>query len=199
MERRAIFSRINSFFCVFLLTVGLFLAAPTIADPLEEPQWSHNVYLGLMTSNKADELVTGPDVVGQQLFGYALAYDRPIGARWSVGFEVQATYHFGDQTYGEFGLPLTVRYRPAEPWIPTMESMAFGLGMSHTTEIPDIEVRTRGGSRRDLIYWMLEAEFETGSPDLHWFFRIHHRSDAWGTLKPEGGSNALAIGLRKTF
>ena len=80
-----------------------------------------------------------------------------------------------------------------------LDSLAFGLGMSHTTEVPIVEIETRGGSRRNLIYWMLESEFATSDPARRWFVRIHHRSDAWGTLEPEGGSNAIAIGIRQDF
>jgi hypothetical protein len=152
-----------------------------------------------MTRDRVSEFADGPDFADYQLVGYALAYDRPLNDRWSVGFELQATYHFGDQTYSEFGLPVTIRYRPENAWVGAVDAVAFGLGMSHTTEVSEVEVETRGGSRRNLFYWLLEAEFETGNPDRSWFFRIHHRSDAWGTLTPKGGSNALAIGLRHDF
>ena len=80
-----------------------------------------------------------------------------------------------------------------------IESFAFGLGGSHTTEVPQVEIDTNDGSRRNLIYWMLETEFQTGTPGNTLFFRIHHRSDAWGLLEPEGGSNALALGFRRVF
>lgn len=165
----------------------------------QEETWSHTGYLGAMTTDRVSEFVDGADYYGSGLLGYALAYDHALNARWSVGFELQATYHFGEQSYGEFGLPVTIRYRPQQPWVAALDGFAFGLGMSHATEVPRIEVETRGGSRRNLIYWMLEAEFKTGDPDRSWFARIHHRSDAWGTLKPEGGSNALVLGLRHDF
>ncbi len=153
-----------------------------------------------MTRNRADELFTSFDYADNNLIGYALAYDRPFyGSKWSVGFELQFSYHFGRQEYGEIGLPVTIRYRPEDPWLAQIESFSFGLGMSHTTEVSEVEVETRGGSRKDLFYWMLEAEFDTPSPETSWFVRIHHRSDAWGTLEPEGGSNAVVLGLRKDF
>lgn len=132
------------------------------------------------------------------LAGFALAYEHRIAnTRWSVGFELQITQHFGSQEYLEIGLPATVRYRPKKSWLKSVESFAFGLGGSHTTEVPFVEIETRGGSRRNLIYWMLETEFQANKLGDSWFFRIHHRSDAWGLLKPEGGSNALAIWFRK--
>lgn len=164
--------------------------------------WSLAGYLGAMTTNRADELLQPGELEydSYNLAGLALAYDRPLGnSRWSAGFEIQLTQHFGSQEYLEIGLPVTIRYRPENPWLKSVESFAFGLGGSHSTEVPQIEVETRGGSRRNLIYWMLEAEFRTKKPGDSWFFRIHHRSDAWGLLEPEGGSNALAIGLRRKF
>lgn len=166
----------------------------------DDESWSNVFYAGFMTNNRADELVSSFDYADNNLIGYALAYDRPFsGSQWSVGFELQFSYHFGEQEYAEIGLPVTVRYRPKEPWFEAIEGFAFGLGMSHATDVPIVEVETRGGSRRNLIYWMLEAEFNTSSPDTRWFVRIHHRSDAWGTLKPEGGSNAVVLGLKRDF
>ena len=178
---------------------SLGLSLPAHANEDQPATWSHVVYFGLMTEDRVEQFVDGPDWAGNQLIGYALAYDRPLNDFWSVGFELQATYHFGDQSYGELGLPITVRYRPEKPWIRSLEGFAFGLGMSHTTKVPDVEVDTRGESQRNLFYWMLETEFKTKDPKTSWFVRIHHRSDAWGTLEEEGGSNALAIGLRKDF
>lgn len=165
-----------------------------------EETWSHSFYAGLMTSNRADELLSDFDYADNNLVGYALAYDRPLAdTQWSVGFELQLTNHFGDESYSEIGLPITVRYRPENPWLSSVEGFSFGLGMSHATEVPKVEVDSRGASRRNLVYWMLEAEFKTRSPHTRWFMRIHHRSDAWGTFKPEGGSNAVVLGLRQDF
>ncbi len=178
----------------------------TMADmPLRVTQldgtWSHTVYVGNMTSNKWEELFFSADFIDSYLAGYALTFDHSISPRWSIGAEAQLTYHFGDQTYAEIGMPLTLRYRPENPWLRVLDSFAFGLGMSHTTEVPQVEIDNGDGerSRRNLFYWMLETQFESGRPGRRWFLRIHHRSDAWGTLEPEGGSNALAFGLRQDF
>ena len=185
---------------VSILIACLSTGALAQSSSWESPTWSHTFYAGVMTSNKVDKLASEFDYAGNDLIGYALAYDRPmLGTKWSVGFELQATFHFGEQTYSEIGLPVTLRYRPEEPWFSWLEGFSFGLGMSHASEVPKVEVQTRGGSRRNLIYWMLEAEFKTRAPNTSWFTRIHHRSDAWGTLKPEGGSNAIVVGVRQDF
>ena len=51
-----------------------------------------------------------------------------------------------------------------------------------------------------MIYWMLELAL--GLPDyprVALITRIHHRSDAFGLIADEGGSNALAFGLKWRF
>ncbi len=163
--------------------------------------WSNTFYLGNMTENKWEELFQGPDFVDNYLVGYALTYDRPISERWSVGAELQFTYHFGDQDYGEIGLPLTMRYRPVEPWPKFFESVAFGVGLSYTTDESDVEIDNGNGEEvsQTLIYWMFETEFATNNPNRRWFVRIHHRSDGFETITPEGGSNALVLGIRQDF
>jgi hypothetical protein len=179
------------------------LFGPSVASA-EQParsQWAINGYLGGMLANKAEELVQPWkwQFESYNLAGVSLAYDRPINRRWSVGFELQFTGHFGRQEYFEFSLPVTVRYRPDTHWIASIKSLSFGLGGSHASEVPQVEVETRGDSARNMVYWMMEAEFDTKDPDTTWFFRVHHRSDAFGLLEPNTGSNALLLGVRRFF
>ncbi len=196
-------NRIKNLLC--LIPPLLIIASTTLAQSegaTNSLRWSINGYLGAMTTNKADELVNPEELEfdSNNLAGFALAYDRTINiSRFSLGFELQVTRHFGSQEYYEIGVPITIRYRPENPWLEMIESFAFGLGGSHTTEVPQVEIDTNDGSRRNLIYWMLETEFQTRTPGDTWFFRIHHRSDAWGLLEPEGGSNAMALGFRRVF
>jgi hypothetical protein len=44
-------------------------------------------------------------------------------------------------------------------------------------------------------------ELELAPPDKGWsaIFRLHHRSEAFGVVADEGGSNALVIGLKQRF
>lgn len=169
----------------------------------DEARWYWNIYGGIMLEEKIEDTITPWEwtYADQNLIGGSLSYDRTIiNSRWSVGFELQATAHFGDdQEYLEFGIPVTARYRPENPWFKSIESFAFGFGGSYTTDVPDVEVETRGESQEGLFYLMYEAEFNLSAPTDSWFFRIHHRSDAWGTLEEEGGSNAVVLGFRRQF
>ena len=183
---------------LFVFGSGLGFPAAAKADPWRDGDaiWSNTFYAGLMTKDKIGEFSDGPEFADGQLLGYALTYDRPFNDRWSIGFELQATAHIGAQEYFEFGVPVTIRFRPEDSFL---DAVAFGLGMSHTTKLSDVEVETRGESRRNLIYWMLEAEFETKTPGRSWFMRVHHRSDAWGLMNEDGGSNGIGCGIKYRF
>jgi hypothetical protein len=45
------------------------------------------------------------------------------------------------------------------------------------------------------------VEIEAGPPDKDWnvMFRLHHRSEAYGLVANEGGSNAFVFGLKQRF
>jgi hypothetical protein len=130
------------------------------------------------------------------MVGIAYGRNWQIGAsRFSWGYELQAVSQFGSQQHLEFNAPVTIRYH-VTPRVPFFRSLAFGLGPSLATEVPEYEVETRGDSQRLLAYWLLEAEF--GRPD--WrntiFTRLHHRSGAFGSVANEGSSNVITWGLR---
>ena len=107
-------NRIKNLLCLIpplLIIAGTSLAQSEDANSL---RWSINGYLGAMTTNKADELVNPEELEfdSNNLAGFALAYDRTINnSRFSLGFELQATRHFGSQEYYEIGLPITIRDR----------------------------------------------------------------------------------------
>jgi hypothetical protein len=78
-------------------------------------------------------------------------------------------------------------------------SAAFGLGLSFTSDLPQIEVELEGESSRNLIYWVMELT--AGPTDARWAvsLRLHHRSVAYGLMGEEGGMNALGLGMRWRF
>lgn len=156
-----------------------------------------------MTDDRAAEALNPSRVefVDKYLLGVALGYDRMIGtSRFSVGAELQFNAHFGGQRFWEAVLPLSVRYHPQNSWGNLFDSFAFGLGLSHYSEISQLEaLNYNGTSRRTLIYWYLETEFAETNWGDNFFFRLHHRSNGYDTLEPNGGSNALVLGLRRRF
>ncbi len=114
--------------------------------------------------------------------------------------EGQVVRHFGAQTHWEVNAPLAVARWSRFPWGERLAtSAAFAIGPSFASETPRLEVRNQGESSRAMVYWMIEVE--AGRPDSDWSLvgRLHHRSTAYGTFGDDGGSNALALGLRRRF
>jgi hypothetical protein len=71
--------------------------------------------------------------------------------------------------------------------------------VSHATKIPQVELDRTGESQRNFAYWLAEVETVGPNPDQSLFFRLHHRSDAYGLYSAKGGSTALSFGLRIEF
>jgi hypothetical protein len=182
------------------LTLG---PAPAAAEPDPPGRWSWAVQAGAMTDGRAEDmLVPGrAALVGDHLAGIVLGYDRRIGAGGlSWGAELQANLHSGDDPLAEIVLPLSLRYRPEREWFGAVGSVAFGLGYSVYSDEARVELDLYGGqARRGLVYWYLEAETSEVAPGRTLFVRLHHRSDGFGTLSPEGGSNAWVAGFRREF
>jgi fatty-acid desaturase len=60
-------------------------------------------------------------------------------------------------------------------------------------------METNESSSQWLIYWF--GELTLGPPTANWeaIMRLHHRSDGFGTVADDGGSNALCAGIRYRF
>lgn len=128
--------------------------------------------------------------------GAMLAREWPLGRAGFVGVEGQINRHWGEQDLWEIAAPLYLRsLRPESPLIP---SLAYGLGLSWTSEVPAVEVDRKGESQQMLAYWFIELEFASRARTRP-FVRLHHRSDAFGTFEADTGSNALLLGLRREF
>jgi len=154
-----------------------------------------------MADNNWHEIVALDDVGMRDawLAGVALSHEFAGGEDWALELEGQTVRHFGDQDHWEFNAALLARWR-GFPWreaVPT--SVAFGIGPSYATEVPPEEVARDGESARFLLYWV--AELEVGLPDRSWsaIARLHHRSNAYGVLAEDGGSNWLTLGVRRRF
>ena len=185
--------------CVILvITIGLAPHTPAQA----EGRWHATGFVGTMTENEWEKVFDPSQLkfAGSNLIGIALGWDRPTGdSRYSIGFEAQAVGHFGRQDHLEFNLPLVLRYTPSQPRAFRFKSVAFGIGPSHATKIPQVEIDRKGDSQKNLIYWMAEVEFTRPQPDQSLYFRLHHRSDGFGLLKVSSGSTGLVLGWRKSF
>ncbi|AXI44791.1 hypothetical protein C1J03_01335 [Sulfitobacter sp. SK012] len=185
--------------------VALSLFAGTASADTEEPKkngWSFALFTGAMTNNNAGGSVNPQKVAftDNYVAGAILGYSHALGgSNWSLGAELQFNRHFGKQDFGELVLPVVVRYHPEQPWLPYFDSLAFGLGGSRYTKLSQVEVDNYGDSRKTLIYWFLEAEIDFGHPRDSVFFRLHHRSNGFGAMMPNGGSNALVVGYRRDF
>jgi hypothetical protein len=160
------------------------------------------IFGGLMTDNEWEDTLAPWTLDFRDSAFVGLAASHVIGRfDHRLGFEIegQVLRHFGDQDHWEFNLPIIGRWE-AFPWDEVVDtSLAFGVGPSYASEKPKVEVANGGDSARFLVYWMVEIE--VGPPDKDWsgIFRLHHRSDAFGLVADEGGSNAIVIGLKQRF
>lgn len=163
-----------------------------------------NLYLGQMTTNHWDDFFRGQEINSKNSYLLAAALLRRIGGYkdlLSYELEGQVVKHFNLQEHWEFNALATLRWEKFfwDDWLDT--SVAFGLGPSYATEKPAIEIENDGDSANFLLYWMLELAIVPYAkrPDIELITRIHHRSNAYGLAAEEGGSNALALGIRYRF
>ena len=185
---------------VILLVMGQ-VAAVSAADG----DGAATVYVGQISSvNAWHDLVTKPaaaDFVDAYVAVAALSYvlGRYRDERLSLEVEGQVGYNFGDQSHWEFNAAAGPRWNNF-PWSDALAtSVAFWLGLSMASEVPEVEVELEGDSQRLLIYWA--AELTLGPPGSSWALslRLHHRSPGFGLIADDGGMNALALGVRYAF
>lgn len=165
--------------------------------------WALATYAGRLTKEKWEQSIL-PDaefadatiVVAAGSWTVARFFDDKL----SCELEAQVGKYFGDQDHWEFNLPIIGFRWHRFPWDRHVAtSFAWGIGPSYATEIPPIEIETSGSSSRWLIYWY--GELTLGPPAAGWeaLLRLHHRSDGFGTVAEDGGSNAVCGGIRYRF
>ena len=186
-----------------LLTLVLFL--PAHAALAEDGEFATTFYVAKFSGEAGWEDVMVNPAFSKYVDAYlavaALSreYAQRFNGRLAIEWEGQVGYAWGDQTYWEFNVvPLLGRWRfHAFDGFDT--ALAFGLGLSFTTDMPEIEVELEGESSRSLIYWVMELT--AGPTDAPWAvsLRLHHRSVAYGALGEDGGMNALGLGMRWRF
>lgn len=187
-----------------IFVVSVLCLTPSAGHPnsfrLDAPSEA-SVYAGVQSKEVWQDSLTTPwnsDYYDDGLVGAAAAWFRPLnGKTLSAGLEFQANLHFGQQSYGEFNLPLVLRYAPQ--WAVPVRSFAFGLGPSAATTVPEIEVDKGGASQEILFYWYMEIEFGRARQRFNPFLRLHHRSNGFDTFTEPGSSNAIVLGLRRRY
>ncbi|MEW9920782.1 hypothetical protein AB2B41_14295 [Marimonas sp. MJW-29] len=186
---------------ISVFALAAFLAGlPGYAD--ETRRLYLDAFGAVLTKNTFEQAVDpfAVEFADSYLIGVGIGWERRIArSRFHFGAQFQAVAHAGRQDHFEFNLPLVLRYVPPDPWPRWLESASFGLGLSHATKVPQVEIDRTGESQRTFAYWLAELEIDTGHPENTMFVRLHHRSDAFGAFEAESGSTALSVGWRMPF
>lgn len=189
------------FYVLCLLLSALMATDRALA---QEQTFALNLYAAKLTSNNWEEFFTDSeqlDFVASKLFVISLA-KQVATYRQMIDYEIegQLAKHNGIQQHWELNGLGAVRWNPFW-WDRFLEtSAAFGLGLSYASEKPRAEIRSEGSTEPWMLYWMMEVAFSLPQwPEVALISRIHHRSEGYGLLADEGGSNALAIGLKYRF
>jgi hypothetical protein len=132
---------------------------------------------------------------------FARAWSEEFDGGLRVESEINVAYNFGGQDHWEFNVaPIQLRWQRF-PWSDRLRTtVAFGLGASYATELPEVEIAIEGDTRQWLIFWIMEVT--AGPRDGPWsvVLRLHHRSTGWGLMgTDDGGMNAPGLGLRWEF
>jgi hypothetical protein len=135
--------------------------------------------------------------LGYQVFPYQFG-------TFSFGLEAGLAGRFGESTSGEVWGGVVGRHDGVRLG-PVRVSPSFTFGLSHVTKSQKGRERDheqeRDGNARTLFYLGPELSLSSDKlPNTEVFWRLHHRSGAWGTLGDmHGGSNANVVGVRYKF
>ena len=184
--------------CLLTLAGGSAMAG----EAQDRPLWAITGFGGNLLDDVWEDVFLNPGgLTFEKSYLVGLSVARHIGEPFpGLEFEIegQVVRYFGGQRHWEFNGPLlTARWRRF-PWS-LDTSVAFGIGPSIASETPALEVQNQGDSRPLMVYWMIEVDTELPVDNWRLVGRLHHRSPAYGTFGDDGGSNALVLGLRRTF
>lgn len=192
----------NRFKTRTLLAVVALISAG-LAGTAAAGDFALSLYGGRMTAENWEDTLS-PSVEYRDAYigvvAGAWTISRFYDAALSLELEAQVARYFGDQDNWEFNLPvLSLRWNRF-PWDRKLDTgFAWGIGPSYATQVPAVEVEINGGSEKWMVYWF--GEFTFGPPRGRWalLLRLHHRSEAFGLVAEEGGSNTLTAGLKICF
>ena len=157
-----------------------------------EDTW-HDVLLKPYSKNYTNEYL----FAGSFTHAYAEHYDGAL----RIEYELNAAYHFGEQSYWELNVaPIELRWMRF-PWSNLMNtSVAFGLGFSYDFKYPEVEYQLENDTKQLLLFWQLELTAGPREGPWSGVLRLHHRSPGWGVMGvADGGSNAPSLGFRYQF
>jgi hypothetical protein len=168
-----------------------------------------SLYVGQQTDDRWQTVAFSPlqiEWVDAYLIGVGVSFELsdPIPTRIGTvqfQFEPQITAQWGLQDpFYQLDLPIGVRLTGRKPVL-GINTFAFTIGPSYSSEISELEQeRGDGGTENTLIYWSLQIEHVLRNrPDASLFARLHHRSDSFGLMGDSGSSNAVVLGLRRSF
>jgi hypothetical protein len=155
---------------------------------------------GVGTPTALIEMVRVRQLEIQPQYISVLGYSHKIwGLSDLISVELEATLakHFERSDRFSGAGAVLVRWLKT-PWDRIVKSsFAFGNGLSYATSPPQLEVDFLERTSRLLYHFSLESAFEVQRGwDL--FFRIHHRSGAFGMFNNVvGGSDFLCLGVRR--
>lgn len=199
--RRIPFGFVSCALIVQLATAGVAAAEETDAE--------HSLFTfgGAMADGDMAESANpfGVDYEGHPIFGIGYQFFPYSIGSVKLGLEAGLAGRFGGNTNAEIWGGVVGRYDAIEIANTVRIIPSFTFGLSHVTETMNGREKkneeTRDGDASTLFYLGPELSFSTVShPELEVFWRLHHRSGAWGTLGDmHGGSNANVVGVRYNF
>jgi len=186
-----------------VLVILILLITANLCRAQNRP-YALSLYGGQLTTNHFEDFFESDELNFKNSYLLAIALAQHLGqwdGKLSYELEGQVVKHVKLQNHWEFNLLGVVRWEKFvwDNWLDT--STAFGLGASYATKKPKIEIENDGETAHLLVYWMLELAVVPFKSHPQWelITRIHHRSDAFGLVADDGGSNALAFGLKYHF
>jgi hypothetical protein len=163
------------------------------------------IYGGQMVDENFAEMpvkMFAPDTHDSHLIAIGLGKELHHFEDITIEGEGQIAKHIGDiQDHYEFNALVNARWQTL-PWDEYVDtSFALGGGVSYATQKPELEQIGTDKTSNLLLYLSLEADFIIPEQkDWSVFARVHHRSGAFGLVNDvDGGSNALALGVKKRF
>lgn len=188
---------------IYFLLIAILLAPSGNVSASSENKIAASLYGGVMTDDNWRQSISGQaELVDSYILvgAFGWTFYHPANELWSLELEANVARHFGIQDHFEFNAPiLTVRW-DYFPWDKILDtSLAYGLGPSYATKLPEYERQKSGDSEQFLLFWHIEAAFALPNSSWSTIFRLHHRSSGYGMFADKGGSNILTMGLRYEF